>query len=377
MTRARERLIMSGAAKLEAWPERGESETQPAVAQLGGGPIAWIGPALQRLPGVGLSFVRPEDATPVETEISRPELPPALARVAPPPTPQAPPGPPVRALSYSSLSDYKRCGYRFYAERVLRLPPSEPRGWAGAGLVPGVPGVPGTSALGLNPLDRGTLVHALLERLDFRRPLRPTDAMIADACARTGLRPVPPGGDAAQVAALVERFGAGELCRRLGRATSVRREERFRFLLGSDPHPPVLIGGVFDVIAREPGGRTLVVDYKTDRLEGDDPQALADRAYGIQRLVYALAALRAGAQTVEVVHTFLELPQRPAVAVFEREQAPALEAELSSVARGVLAREFTVTDSPHRAVCQGCPAEGGLCSWPLELTRREEPDRLF
>jgi hypothetical protein len=159
-----------------------------------------------------------------------------------------------------------------------------------------------------------------------------------------------------------------------GRATGVRREERFRFTLGDTG---VLVGGVFDVIAREGGGRTLVVDYKTDRLDGADPQALADRAYGTQRLVYALAALRAGAGGVEVVHTFLELPQRPAVATFAREQMPALEAELSALAGGVLRREFTVTDAPHRGVCDGCPAEGGLCSWPLEMTRREAADRLF
>jgi len=131
------------------------------------------------------------------------------------------------------------------------------------------------------------------------------------------------------------------------------------------------------VIAREPGALTLVVDYKTDRLDGADPQALADSAYGTQRLVYALAALRAGAESVEVVHTFLELPQRPAVAHFTREQAPALEAELSALAGGVLRGEFTVTEAPHRGVCDGCPAEGGLCSWPLEMTRREAADRLF
>jgi ATP-dependent helicase/nuclease subunit A len=154
----------------------------------------------------------------------------------------------------------------------------------------------------------------------------------------------------------------------------VRREERFRFLLGG---AGVLVGGVFDVIAREAGGRALVVDYKTDRLDGADPQALADRAYGTQRLVYALAALRAGAAQVEVVYTFLELPQRPAVAAYTREQASALEAELSALAGGVLRREFTVTDAPHRGVCDGCPAEGGLCSWPLEMTRRKGADRLF
>ena len=182
------------------------------------------------------------------------------------------------------------------------------------------------------------------------------------------------------MAELVERFADGEMCRRLARATAVRREARFRFLLGDDRAAAtagVLIGGVFDVIAREPGGRTLVVDYKTDRLDGADPQALADRAYGTQRLVYALAALRAGATEVEVIHTFLERPQRPAVANFTRDEAPALEQRLAALARGVLERDFMVTDVPHRAVCEGCPAEGGLCSWPLEMTRREAPDRLF
>jgi ATP-dependent exoDNAse (exonuclease V) beta subunit len=299
----------------------------------------------------------------------------------------------VRALSYSSLAEYQHCGYRFYAERVLRLPPVP--GQAGRGA-----GGKGETLGAISPLDRGTLVHALLERLDFRRPVRPTEAMIAAAWARSGLSAALGADDAAQVAELVERFAAGDLCRRLGRATAVRREARFRFLLGGGATGAgggatggaaeatgggggatggggVLIGGVFDVIAREPGGRTLVVDYKTDRLEGADPQALADSSYSTQRLVYALAALRAGATEVEVVHTFLERPQLPAVATFTRDQAPALETQLAALARGVLAREFSVTDAPHRGVCDGCPAEGGLCSWPLEMTRREAADRLF
>ncbi len=267
--------------------------------------------------------------------------------------------PAVAALSYSSLTEYKRCGYRFYAERVLRLPPLPGQGGARDGAR--------RRAGGLSALDRGTLVHALLERLDFRRPRRPTEAMIAEAAERAGLRPAPVGDDAAQVAALVERFAGGELCRRLGRATAVRREARFRFLLGG-----VLIGGVLDVIAREPEGRTLIVDYKTDRLEGADPQALADRAYGTQRLVYALAALRAGATAVEVIHTFLELPQRPAVATFTCDQAPELEARLAALARGVLAGEFAVTDAPHRAVLRRLPCRGR----PVLVAARHDATRL-
>jgi ATP-dependent helicase/nuclease subunit A len=369
MTRARERLILSGAAKLDAWPalENGG----------GGGPIAWIGPAVEPLDGVAVTFVRPEDVpavppAPAPIPPREPAATPAPAAVTSPPPIASPPpvatAPPVSALSYSSLAEYQRCGYRFYAERVLRLPPLPGQGGE-------VPAVLATGAL--SALDRGTLVHALLERLDFRRPVRPTEAMIAEAARRSGLRAAPAGDDAAQVAELVERFAAGEVCGRLARATAVRREARFRFLLGGGGAGGVLIGGVFDVIAREPAGRTLVVDYKTDRLEGADPQALADGAYGTQRLVYALAALRAGATEVEVIHTFLERPQRPAVATFTSDQAPALETRLAALARGVLERDFRVTDVPHRAVCDGCPAEGGLCSWPLEMTRREAPDRLF
>jgi ATP-dependent exoDNAse (exonuclease V) beta subunit len=378
MTRARERLILSGAAKLDAWPAPGDSDPRPP----GGGPIAWIGPAVEQQPGVEVTFVGPEDV-PAPVEIADD---PAIREIEldavhdAPVAPDAPPAaPPVSTLSYSSLAEYQRCGYRFYAERVLRLPPLPGQAGRGAGGT-------GETLGAITPLDRGTLVHALLERLDFRRPVRPAEATIAEAWARSGLSAALGADDAAQVAELVERFAAGDLCRRLGRATAVRREARFRFLLGGRSTAggggatgggAVLIGGVFDVIAREPGGRTLVVDYKTDRLEGADPQALADSSYSTQRLVYALAALRAGATEVEVVHTFLERPQLPAVATFTRDQAPALETQLAALARGVLAREFRVTDSPHRGVCDGCPAEGGLCSWPLEMTRREAADRLF
>jgi ATP-dependent exoDNAse (exonuclease V) beta subunit len=233
---------------------------------------------------------------------------------------------PVSTLSYSSLEEYHRCGYRFYAERVLGLPGRRPQ--AGGGR---------------SGIERGVLVHELLERLDFRRPIVPqTDS---------------------DAASLIEAFAHSELSRRLARATQVRREQRFRFRLGVG----LLVHGALDVLAREPG-QTLVVDYKT---------GTRTRSYAAQRLIYALAVLRSGAEQVEVVHVYLERPDEPASAVFTRAQMPELEAQLAELAAGVLARDFTVTDTPHRAVCDGCPAEGGLCSWPLAMTRREAPDQLF
>jgi hypothetical protein len=150
------------------------------------------------------------------------------------------------------------------------------------------------------------------------------------------------------------------------------------------PPAPVLVTGFLDVVARERGqgadtaaATMLVVDYKSDRLDGADPEATVASAYGTQRLIYALAALEAGAEAVEVAHVFLEAPERPVAARFDRTDIAALRDELAGLAAGVLARDFEVTDAPHRSLCHGCPGEGGLCSWPLSVTRREDPDQLF
>ena len=87
--------------------------------------------------------------------------------------------------------------------------------------------------------------------------------------------------------------------------------------------------------------------------------------------MYALAALRAGATEVEVVHTFLELPQRPAVVTFTREQAAALEEQLSALARGVLNREFKVTDAPQRGGLRRLPGGGRT----VLVAARDDPAR--
>jgi hypothetical protein len=134
---------------------------------------------------------------------------------------------------------------------------------------------------------------------------------------------------------------------------------------------------VFDVAAREAGDRLLVVDYKTDRLEGHDPEAVVERSYALQRLVYALGGLESGAASVEVVHVFLERPEQPASASFDRGERDLLRVALAGAASGVLERRFEVAAEPCRSVCAGCPGEGGLCSWPLEVTRRESLDTLF
>ena len=142
MTRARERLILSGGVDCERLP----------APRPGGPPIDWIARALTRRPGrrrdgagdaslerawdgrrarllcrlnapATLGAVLPRAALP------RPAAP-APARPAPRcrtppgvlPEPPARPRPAPQRLSYSALGAYARCGYRFYLERVLRLP---------------------------------------------------------------------------------------------------------------------------------------------------------------------------------------------------------------------------------------------------------------
>jgi ATP-dependent exoDNAse (exonuclease V) beta subunit len=403
MTRARERLVLSGAARFEGWLEGNPR-------RVGGGPIAWIAPALvedlgavlaagggEVVRGEGRLVVvagRPVEGEEPDAERNAPALepPPAPAEVtargpvtqpAPvaPEVPVAPEraivttAPPVATLSYSALSEYERCGYRFYAERVLALPgtgglPDVPD--RGAERAP-VPAHPRSAA------ERGVLAHALLERLDFRRPVAPGPEVARAAAARAGLYPPPGPEELDELAALVRRFAASELCARLRRAGEARREQRFAFPLDTAGTVSPLVVGAFDVIAREtrsPPTR-LVVDYKTDRLAGATPAAVVDRAYAGQQLVYALAALHAGAAEVEIAHCFLEAPETPVLATFTASDAPALGDQLRERAAGVLARRFAVAPDPHRRLCSGCPAEGGLCSWPVELTRRESADTLF
>ncbi|MEA2430648.1 MAG: hypothetical protein QOI19_1121, partial [Thermoleophilaceae bacterium] len=114
--------------------------------------------------------------------------------------------------------------------------------------------------------------------------------------------------------------------------------------------------------------------YKTDALEGRDPEEVCDEKYSGQRLVYALAGLRAGAREVEVAYCFLERPDLVVSRRFETADRERLEAELLDLAAGVLAGSFEPTDSPHRELCQFCPGQPALCSWPPDRTLAERPE---
>ena len=167
---------------------------------------------------------------------------------------------------------------------------------------------------------------------------------------------------------MVERFAASALRERIAAADPVRTELPFVFTLETEGRS-LLVNGVVDVHAEEDGGGLLVVDYKSNRLEGRTPAEVTEAEYTTQRLVYALAALRSGAPAVEVAYVFLEQPDAPVAQRFSQGDAPGLERRLLELAAGVTGGRFEPTDAPHRELCADCPGREALCSW--------EPDRTL
>ena len=105
--------------------------------------------------------------------------------------------------------------------------------------------------------------------------------------------------------------------------------------------------GVIDLLAEERGGARLVVDYKSDRVGPEDRlEELVEREYGVQRMLYGLAALRTGAQRVEVVHWFLERPAEPVSVVYESSRQGELERSLAALAERAGAGVYEVSPRP-------------------------------
>ncbi len=65
-----------------------------------------------------------------------------------------------------------------------------------------------------------------------------------------------------------------------------------------------------------------MLDYKTNSLAEGTPDEIVEHDYNLQRLVYALACFRAGAEQVEVVYHFLERPDAVVSTSFTRERHP-------------------------------------------------------
>jgi len=358
MTRAIDRLIVSGAID----PERAADRLTP---------IGWVLDRLAAHDGVATAGDSPVElehgearfllqvgryAAPPEREVEEPpeigqlplfgELPvgPSPVGVELPPLASvpAPPLHDVRRLSYSALALFERCSYRYFAERVMGLAPVTVEGSGN-----------GTEA-SLAATEIGDAVHRLLEAVPLLSPSAPPRPEL-DEAVRTWY-PTATAVELDRIAGLVDAYCTSELARRVASLSGARPERPFAF-----EHDGVLLHGRLDVLWRD-GSKALVLDYKSNALEGLDPAEIVEAEYRLQRLVYALACLRDGADEVEIVYQFLERPEDVVSATFEREGVAELESELSETISRIRVGEFRPT--PSEFVCVDCPALDLVCAGP-------------
>jgi ATP-dependent exoDNAse (exonuclease V) beta subunit len=389
-TRARERLILSGVVKPEP-----AKETKPGTAvierlldALGVSrdePSEVAVPPAEPRPGLDETF--PASVIAVHTNEPTPERAAELRDLhldaaadrplgagTPPLVERRPPIVPSRPLSYTAISAFEECGYRFYMERVLGLPAAASTGGLAAGA-----GDEGPSAREERSA-RGAAVHALLEWSQANEWREPSAELARRHALAAGLeldapgvrvasRTTPDGGAPLKDAAAETLLGpvrdwlGSSLREEIAGATRVRAE--VPILLRARG---TVLRGSIDLLVEREGAPPLVVDYKTDRLRGEDPAARAAH-YEIQRSIYAVAAVESlGADEVEVAYVFLERADAPARTVLTRAEMDAGQARIDARVEQISRGDFEPAPEAERTwdLCRGCPALGRLCSGPPE-----------
>jgi ATP-dependent helicase/nuclease subunit A len=366
-TRARDRLILSGVVKEKASDEKPSTAVIERI-------VARLGVDRERDSMVPISAPQPRPGLEATFEPSQMgvhvNLPERIAElVARWPTPAAEtqletgPAPllerrtrtvPSRPLSYSAISAYEACGYRFQLERVF-----------GLGGEPGARRTENGEAASSAREERtahGRIAHALLEWSQANEWRQPPGDLVRRHALAEGLDPDSPGLADDLLASLRGWLESDLFRERIGegRATVSAEVPILLGLAGS------VLRGSIDLLAERDGGPPLVVDYKTDRLNGDSPAERASR-YETQRAIYALAVAESHqAPEVEVAYVFLERSDEPVIDRLGSDEIGRGRERLTETIERIGRGEFPVAAVETRSwgLCQGCPALGRLCSGP-------------
>jgi ATP-dependent helicase/nuclease subunit A len=383
-TRARDRLILSGVVREKPSEERLSTPVLERIVEAFGidreaDSSVPIPPPAAR-PGLAEAFAPTEIA--VRANLPSPEQ--ASLLVARHPAPaeareagegpaplldRRPPAVPNRQLSYTALSAYRDCAYRFQLEHIFGLGgatggPDQTRGRSSSRIAGGTATSQGAREEGRL---RGRVVHALLEWSQANGWSEPPLELARAEAASEGLDPDSPELATAMLDPVRGWLGSALLRERVaGEANRVRAEVPLLLGVGGS-----VLRGSIDLLLESDGALPLVVDYKTDPLDGSDPEARA-RRYGTQRAIYALAVSEAlGSEEVEVAYVFLERPDEPVTTVLGPAELVAARAELEETIAQIGAGEFPVAAQEDRSwtLCGGCPALGRLCSGPGDRSR--------
>ncbi len=209
-------------------------------------------------------------------------------------------GRPDVPLSFSTLSILKDCPARFFATQVLKLEDNE-QGASGKVV--------------LDPEDRsplaareatafGSAVHEILEACARRQWIRPADSEIG---ARLKLRGLDPADEHVfeRARTMIDGFLESELGRQVS-SEQCDVEVPLLFDAGG-----ITIRGFADLLA--PGaGPPLILDYKSNNLEGTTAEKKMDEQYGLQRDLYGLAVSTGlPVDTVTTAFVFLRRRGKP------------------------------------------------------------------
>jgi ATP-dependent exoDNAse (exonuclease V) beta subunit len=271
-----------------------------------------------------------------------------------------PPAVPHRPLSYSAISAFEECAYRFYVERVLDL------GESGRGSRrTGEEGATAMAEQGGSEREHraahGAAVHSLLEWSQANGWREPSLDLAGRHAIAAGLE-----DNSAQSLLNGVRgwLGSRLLAERiLGPGVTARAEAPL--LLGI---AGTVLRGSIDLLAERDGAPPLVVDYKTDRLAGSTPTEHAAR-YETQRDIYALAVSESrNAPEVEVAYVFLERSDEPVITALGPTELQAGRERLTATIERIERGDFPPADAERRdwALCRGCPALGRTCAGPAD-----------
>lgn len=276
----------------------------------------------------------------------------------------------LRPYSVTELLTYRACPRRYYYRYRLRLPEAAAfsSAWAppretderdqpigthdGDAPAWAHDGVLADEISSAPAVDLGILVHAACERLRAGDPAS-VEAALEAAAAATGLvsscdwrQTLLP-----RARTLVRRYVASDLFRALSRADRVESELSFLADVGGR-----LVQGILDKVGFTDDNRScLIVDFKTNRISGDDGLLARLKAwYGFQLATYAVGLTGAGYNVEGAYLYFLD----PDVATPVDVAPGALARTRNDLDRVMNALELGVTEDDfarNAAACDGCP----------------------
>jgi ATP-dependent exoDNAse (exonuclease V) beta subunit len=181
------------------------------------------------------------------------------------------------------------------------------------------------SAEGEGGVVRGRAVHALLEWSQANGWREPDAELIRRVAASAEVGAEANLPDEALIAPLRAWLGSSFFAERVRNAERSRVEVPLLIEVAG-----TVLRGSIDLLVEGDGAPPLIVDYKTDRLDGATPAELAGH-YEIQQAIYALAVAEArGVDEVELAYVFLERAEDPVILKWGADELAAARTLLES-----------------------------------------------